>query len=87
MSPAMQRLLRQDARETRNVGVTLFPKPAACRAARRALGTVQAHSNAVTRASLPEGSAVGIGQTPAYDGALPILRYAPGALTIHELPH
>lgn len=87
MFPAMRRLLRQDARETRNVGATLFPKPAACRAARCALGTVQAHSNAVIRASLAEGSAVGIGQTPAYDGALPILRYAPGALTIHELPH
>ena len=40
-----------------------------------------------TTASLAEGSAVGIGQTPAYDGALPILRYAPGVLTIHELPH
>lgn len=63
------------------------PKPAARRTAQRALGTVQAHSNAVTMAGLAEGSAVGIGQTPAYDGALPILRYAPGALTIHELPH
>lgn len=64
-----------------------IPQPAARRAARRALGTVQAHSNAVTVASLAEGSVVGIGQTPAYDGALPILRNAPGALTIHELPH